>query len=193
MCHAQLVASARLSAPRMPCTLPLKCRHALYSRASAATTPPSRPAPTAADSRGALPVDKLEVVVAVVAAVVAAVAPVALVVAVVPEELEELEVVVAEAEAAVVEVAAVASVAVETQLTTAGTVTPWAAHSCDAKVMAELWSAALQPPGWARQQAIWEMKSLSEQMHLGSVPQLPMPPVRNLLAQDCWRRGGRCQ
>lgn len=63
---------------------------------------------------------------------------------------------------------AVAAVAHDT---TVGTATPWAWQIWMAKVMALAWSAALQAP--ARQQAMVERKASFEQMHLGSVPQLP--------------------
>ncbi len=65
------------------------------------------------------------------------------------------------------------------QETTEGTVTPWTAHTCDAKVIAELWSAASQPPGWARQQAMLERKSWLVQMHLASPlqPAMPLGPM----------------
>lgn len=55
--------------------------------------------------------------------------------------------------------------------------------------MAAVWSATSQPPGSARQQAIPLRNFLSEQMHLGSVPQPSMPLARNLLAQLCCERG----
>lgn len=45
------------------------------------------------------------------------------------------------------------------------------------------WSDALQSP--ARQQAISSMNSLLLQMHLTSLPQSPMPPLRKELAQLC--------
>ncbi len=83
-------------------------------------------------------------------------------------------------------------VAVAAQLTAVGTVTPWAAQICEAKTTAELWSAALQPPGLARQQAMSLMKLLLEQMHLGSEPQPAMPlPATNWVTQSCCvgRRG----
>ncbi len=50
--------------------------------------------------------------------------------------------------------------------------------------MAELCAAVSQT--LIRQQAMLPRKSLLAQMHAGSLPQLPMPPVRNLLAQSCW-------
>ena len=50
--------------------------------------------------------------------------------------------------------------------------------------MAELCAAVSQT--LIRQQAMLPRKSLLEQMQAGSVPQLPMPPVRNLLAQSFW-------
>ena len=50
--------------------------------------------------------------------------------------------------------------------------------------MAELCAAASQT--LIRQHAMLPRKSLLEQMQVGSVPQLPMPPVRNLLAQSFW-------
>ena len=172
-----------------------------YSRARAATTPPTRPA-TPADSRGA-GLEVLEGVAAapepeaaesaapadVAALVGAAVAePVLPVLAAVPLVwLAVAELLVVVAAAAPVPVL---PEAVDVQDTTEGRpVTPWAAHSCEAKTTAELWSAGAHPPGAARQQAMSDKKSLSEQMHLASEPQLPMPPVRNLLAQDCY---GRC-
>lgn len=62
-----------------------------------------------------------------------------------------------------------APAAVLVQLTTEGTVTPWAEQIWDAKVMAEDWSAWSQSP--TRQQATLERKSWLEQMHFASVPQ----------------------
>lgn len=62
-----------------------------------------------------------------------------------------------------------APAAVLVQLTTEGTVTPWAEQIWEAKVMAEDWSAWSQSP--TRQQATLERKSWLEQMHLASVPQ----------------------
>lgn len=71
------------------------------------------------------------------------------------------------------------------QLTAVGTETPWAAQMVEAKATAEDWSLVLQPPGLARQQAMSPRKLWLEQMHFASVPQLPMPPEKNWLAQSC--------
>lgn len=82
---------------------------------------------------------------------------------------EPVEDPVAVAEVEPVEVAeALAPVAVA-QLTTVGTVTPWAEQIWVAKAMALVWSAWLQAP--TRQQAMLERKSWLLQMHFGSVPQ----------------------
>lgn len=55
------------------------------------------------------------------------------------------------------------------QLTTVGTVTPWAEQIWVAKTMTLDWSAWSQ--ALLTQQAMLERKALLEQMHLGSVPQ----------------------
>lgn len=66
--------------------------------------------------------------------------------------------------------------------------TPWAEQICDANVMAEAWSAALQSP--TRQQATLERKSWLEQIHFASVPQPPYePPVNCSEAQLCYCGG----
>lgn len=88
----------------------------------------------------------------------------------------------------------VAVAAVLAQLTTVGTATPWAEQICEAKVMAEAWSAASQSP--TRQQATLEMKLWFSQMHLASVPQPPYdPPVNCSEAQLCcrWEKKNYCQ
>jgi hypothetical protein len=77
------------------------------------------------------------------------------------------------------EVVVASEPAVVEQLTALGTLTPWAAQICEAKWTAELWSSSSQAPGLARQQAMSPMKDSFSQMHLGSVPQSPMPPARN--------------
>lgn len=90
----------------------------------------------------------------------------------VPVALEEEPVLVAVAEVVAAEPVPVleawAPVAVA-QLTTVGTVTPWAEQIWVAKTMALVWSAWSQAP--TRQQAMLERKSWLLQMHLGSVPQ----------------------
>lgn len=77
---------------------------------------------------------------------------------------------------------------VEVQTTVLGTLTWLAWHSCWAKSMAFCWSAASH--SLIRQQEIALMKSLLAQMQPISRPQLPMPLLRKMLAQDCWTRGG---
>lgn len=83
---------------------------------------------------------------------------------------EPVPVAVAEVVAALPEAVPVAWAPVAVaQLTTVGTVTPWAEQIWVAKAMALVWSAWLQAP--TRQQAMLERKSWLLQMHLGSVPQ----------------------
>ena len=54
-----------------------------------------------------------------------------------------------------------------------------------AAATAAFWSASLQAS--VRQHAISPRKDLSSQMHLMSLPQLPIPFCRNLFAQlFCW-------
>jgi hypothetical protein len=71
---------------------------------------------------------------------------------------------------------------VELHDTVLGTLTCWAWQICWAKSMAFCWSAASHC--WTRQHEMADMKPLSEQMQVASRPQLPMPPLRKMLAQD---------
>jgi hypothetical protein len=91
-----------------------------------------------------------------------------------------------EEEAEVVAAAAPEEEAVE-HTGESGTVTPDPEQMSWANWIALVWSALSQAP--IRQQLICPMKSLSEQMHLTSRPQLPMPPARNLLAQSVAQLG----
>lgn len=91
---------------------------------------------------------------------------------------------VAVAEVVAAEAVPVAWALAVAQLTTVGTVTPWAEQIWVAKTMALVWSASLQAP--TRQQAMLERKSWLLQIHLGSVPQPAYEPPENCCdAQSC--------
>lgn len=68
--------------------------------------------------------------------------------------------------------------------TVLGTLTLLAWQICWAKSMAFCWSSAAQAP--TRQHEMAPMKDVSAQMHSGSRPQLPMPPLRKMVAHFCW-------
>lgn len=149
-----------------PCNPPLLKTPYRKTNPAPAAASPNISMPTAAVRIGAF----APAVEGVVVAAVAAAPPVVPLVVVAAVAALSVPVVAADA-VPVVAAAVPVALAAESHVTTVGTATPLAWQIWVAKVMASAWSAASQAV--LRQQAVLERKESFEQMHFGSVPQLP--------------------